>query len=75
MRKTAIITASLPHSLVKTIERYAEKNAMTRSELFRSAIRQYLEYEKAEEAIAAYEHEKRKGGLIKLKGTLADIML
>ena len=75
MRKTAIITTSLPHSMVKKVNKAAKKQHMTRSELLRQALRQYFEWQDVDEAIRIAEEEKAAGKLKTLQeGGLATLM-
>ncbi|OGH71082.1 MAG: hypothetical protein A3C90_00480 [Candidatus Magasanikbacteria bacterium RIFCSPHIGHO2_02_FULL_51_14] len=74
MRQSSVVTISLPPTLVKEVERVAKKNRMTRSELLRAALRTYFEWRDTEEAIKAFEKEKREGTLKELEGSLVDLM-
>lgn len=74
MRNTQIVTTSIPPKMIKEAERLAKSKHMTRSELFRQALRQYLEEASAMEAIRVYKEEKASGKLKTLKGSLADLM-
>lgn len=74
MRTSSLITISLPPSMVKETEKVARKKHMTRSELLRTALRQYIEEQMASEAIRVYRKEFREGKLKELKGSLVDLM-
>ncbi len=74
MRTTALISLSLPPSLVKESEKIAKSKHMTRSELFRTALRHYLEEQQALVAISLYEKERDTKKLKTLKGSLASLM-
>ena len=41
-RTSSIISISLPTKLSRLIDKYAKKNAQTRSELMRDAVREYI---------------------------------
>lgn len=66
MRETAIVTISLPNTLVKKTAQMAKKQSMTRSELFRQAIREYLEFQELKRAEEIYEKERAAGALKEL---------
>ena len=53
--------------MVTASEKLAKRQCMTRSELIRAALRQFLEEHAALEAIGTYERERRSGGLKTLK--------
>lgn len=74
MRTSALVTVSLPPTIVKEAERIARKQHMTRSEFVRAALRRYMEEHSAEEAIQAYKKEQREGMLKNLKGSIVDLM-
>lgn len=74
MRKTNLVTISLPPSMMSEAEKVAKKQGMTRSELLRSALRRYLEEIRMREAVGAFEQERREGKLRLLKGSLVDLM-
>ncbi len=86
MRSTSLITISLPPAMAQKTQKAAKKQNMTRSELFRAAIDQYLyeleqrearlawEIKDTREAITAYNKAKREGKLKTLKGSLSDLM-
>ena len=63
MRTSSLVTISLPPALVTNAEKVARKQHMTRSELFRNALRRYLEERMADEAIRVYQKERREGKL------------
>jgi metal-responsive CopG/Arc/MetJ family transcriptional regulator len=42
MRTTKVLTLSLPPEMVKEVETIARKEKMTKSELFREALRKYI---------------------------------
>jgi metal-responsive CopG/Arc/MetJ family transcriptional regulator len=79
MRTSSVVTISLPPAMAKQSATIAKKRHMTRSELMRSALRNYIEQVKHEEAQAdialrEYEREKKSGKLKELKGSLVDLM-
>ena len=78
MRTSSVMTISLPPAMVKASDKVAEKQNMTRSELIRTALRNYIEqtqyHAKTMRAIAEYEKEKKQGALKKLDGSLADFL-
>lgn len=69
-----MITVSLPPAMAAKSAKFARKQNMTRSELFRTALRNYLEEVQLDEAIRIAEEEFRtgkakllpKGGLVAL---------
>lgn len=67
MRTTSIITISLPPKLAAASEKIAREKHMTRSELMRTALRNFIEEHAAAEAIAIYKKELREGKLKELK--------
>ena len=67
------MTISLPPAMVKESEKLAKRQHMTRSELVRTALRQFLEEHNALEAIRVAAEERRAGKLKTLK-SLADLM-
>ena len=73
-RTSTLVTISLPPALRTASERIARRRHMTRSELMRTALRDYLAQQHTEEAIRVYEKEKSEGKLKLLKGSLADLM-
>lgn len=74
MRTSSLITISLPPALVTQSEKIAKKNHMTRSELFRTALRSFIEEQNALEAITIYKKERNSGKLKTLKGSLASLV-
>lgn len=74
MRKSNLVTISLPPAMVAVAAKIAKKKGMTRSELLRSALRRYIEEMQMEEAVKAFEKERREGKLKVLKGSLVDLM-
>ena len=75
MRSTNLVTISLPPSIDKEAQKAAKKQGMTRSELFRSALRRYLEELRAEEAIRLADREFRSGkAKVLSQGGLASLM-
>ncbi len=74
MRKTKLVTVSLPTALLSASERAAKKKYMTRSELLRTALRQYLESLQMEKAVRVFQGERTSRTLKTLKGSLADLM-
>lgn len=73
-RKTEVVTISLPPKMVSWTNAVAKEKNMTRSELLRAAIRQYLEWQDTAAAIDVYKKELKAGKLKVLKGSLADLM-
>ncbi len=73
MRSTSLVTISLPPAMVQESERLAKTKQMTRSELVRASLREYLErynakriaWEEKEtmKAIKSFEREKKQGKL------------
>lgn len=73
MRNTSLITISLPPAMVKESDNRAKSRQMTRSELIRAALREYLERYDAKRiaweekdtaaAIESFEQEKKQGKL------------
>lgn len=61
MRTSALITVSLPPGLLVEAERLARKKHMTRSELYRTALRRYLEETKLDKALRVSEEEMELG--------------
>lgn len=61
MRKSSLITISLPPSMMSEAEKVAKKQGMTRSELLRSALRRYMEEMRMEEAIRIADEELATG--------------
>ena len=74
MRTSTIVTVSLPPAMVVVTKKIARKKHMTQSELFRTALRVYIEEQKAHEAIHVFERERRTGRLKELKGSLSDLV-
>lgn len=74
MRTSALITISLPPKMVFEVEKAARTQHMTRSELMRVALRDYLEEQDALRAVATYKKELHAGKLKELKGSLVDLM-
>lgn len=58
-RTTEIITLSLPPEMAKKIEKLMKEEERTRSELFREALRRYIE-EKEWQKILRYGRKKAK---------------
>ena len=58
MRTSAIVTISLPSRLARASEQAAKRRHITRSELMRTALRNYLEEQAALETIRIYEIER-----------------
>ncbi len=75
MRTSTIMSVSLPPAMVKDCERVAKQSHMTRSELFRSALRRYLEEIRLEGALHAAEEARKNGTMKVLKsGGLARLL-
>ena len=75
MRTSSLVTISLPPRLVAESEKIARKKHMTRSELIRSALRQYLEWQMAEDAMRIADEELKSGKLkILPPGGLVELM-
>lgn len=73
MRKSAVIAVSLHPSMMELIDEYTEKQHMTRSEFFRSALRSYLEKLEITEDVALYQQERAKGVIIPFSGPISDL--
>lgn len=63
MRKTQVVTTSIPPKMMREAERLARQQQMTRSELFREALRQYIRDARIERAVEVAEKERREGKL------------
>jgi metal-responsive CopG/Arc/MetJ family transcriptional regulator len=73
MRNTSLVTISLPPAMVRESDKKAKLRQMTRSELIRAAIREYLGRHDAKriaweekdtlQAIKIFEREKKQGKL------------
>lgn len=63
MRTTKILSLSLPPGLLKEAERIAKKEGRTRSELFREALRRYLQEQKLRELQRFGASQAKKLGL------------
>lgn len=74
MRTSSLVTISLPPALVTQSQKIAKKNHMTRSELFRTALKSFIEEQNAREAIAIYKKERATKKLKTLKKPLANLM-
>lgn len=74
MRTSSLVTISLPPALVTQSEKIAKKNHMTRSELFRTALRSFIEEQNALEAISVYKKERDSKKLKTLKNSLTSLM-
>lgn len=75
MRKTSLVTISLPRSMASEAEKIAKKQGMTRSELLRSALRRFLEEAHLDEAVRVANEEIRSGKAKVLgRGGLAALM-
>lgn len=74
MRTSSLVTISLPPALVAQSEKIAKKNHMTRSELFRTALRSFIEEQDALEAVSVYKKERNSKKLKTLKGSLTNLM-
>ncbi len=75
MRTSSLITISLSPAIASATDRVARKKHMTRSELFRAAIRNFLEENQLEEALRAAESDLCSGGARVLsRGGLAKLM-
>lgn len=61
MRTTAVVTISLPPTMLKASERAAKRQQMTRSEFLRMAVRRYLEEISLAEAVGVADQELRLG--------------
>lgn len=75
MRTSSLITISLPPLLATESLKAAKKQHMTRSELWRAALRHYLEELRLEQAIRLAETELATGKARVLpRGGLATLM-
>ncbi len=75
MRKTSLVTISLPPSIMQDAEKVAKKQGMTRSELLRSALRRYLEEVRLEEAVRVADRElKSRTAKVLSRGGLAGLI-
>ena len=74
MRTSTIVSISLPPAMARQSEKIASQQQMTRSELVRTALRNYLAELDAAKSIRVYNQEKRAGKLKVLKGSLASLM-
>lgn len=63
MRTTKIVSLSLPPAMLREAERVAKKEGRTKSELFREALRRYLQEEKLRELQRYGERQSRSLGL------------
>jgi metal-responsive CopG/Arc/MetJ family transcriptional regulator len=61
-------------TLAKTFDRLAKRQHMTRSELYRTALRRFAEEHDALAAVAVYDKESAGGKLKTLKGSLASLV-
>lgn len=63
-REPRTVTVSLPPALLRDVDRLAESEGRTRSELFREALRQYMQrVERWEQIFALGEQVSRERGL------------
>ncbi len=60
--------------MARQSEKVASQQQMTRSELVRTALRNYLAELDAAKSIRVYQEEKRAGKLKVLKGSLTSLM-
>ena len=74
MRTSTIVSISLPPAMARQSEKVASQQQMTRSELVRTALRNYLAELDAAKSIRVYQEEKRAGKLKVLKGSLTSLM-
>mgnify|MGYP001561428245 CR=1 FL=1 len=75
MRKTNLVTISLPPSMALEARKVARKQGMTRSELLRSALRRYIEEMRLDEAVRIADEELASGkAKILPKGGLAALL-
>ncbi len=65
--ETQIVNFSLPRKLLQMADKVAEKEARTRSELFREALRIYLIQKGAWEDLSLYEEKQIKKLKLKKK--------
>jgi CopG family transcriptional regulator/antitoxin EndoAI len=63
MRNTKILSLSLPPELAEQAERVAKKEGRTRSELFREALRRYIELHELRELQRYGARQAQKLGL------------
>ena len=62
MRTSSLVTISLPPKMLAESEKVAKRKNMTRSELLRTALRDYLEGVSALGALESYKKEKPCSG-------------
>ncbi len=74
MRQSKLVTVSLPKQLIQLSEKIAKRKYMTRSELFRTALRRYIEESQIEQAVRIYKKEKQDGKLLQLRDSLTDLL-
>ncbi len=75
MRTSSIVTISLPIAMIRKTAQIAKKQSMTRSELFRQAIREYVEVQDMKHAEDVFEKELAAGTLKELTpGMLSRLM-
>lgn len=63
MRTTKILSLSLPPELLREAERIARKEGRTKSELFREAVRRYIQEQKLRELHRYGARQARRLGL------------
>jgi CopG family transcriptional regulator/antitoxin EndoAI len=63
MRTSKVLSLSLPPALLREAERLAKQEGRTRSELFREALRRYVEERRWAELRAYGTRQARKQGL------------
>lgn len=75
MRTSTIFAVSLPPALATETDRLARKQHMTRSELHRTALREYAAQARLDEAIRVADRERKEGKMQVLgSGGLAALM-
>lgn len=75
MRTSKLITISLPPAMVAAMAKISKKKSMTRSELFRNALRRYIEELYVDEVVREADAEFRTGkAKILPRGGLVSLM-
>lgn len=75
MRTTALITISLPRTMVRDSDKVAKTKQMTRSEFIRAALRRYIEEAELANAVRIADKELAEGKMRVLpRGGLAKLL-